>query len=130
MSSPAMLRLLCPYVLVALASLLSGGTLCVRASLPPATVSGSVNTIFLNTFQQAVYAYQLEQPTFSAKPLKFNSGFPGGLADAKSGVSAKRETNHNGHSLQRPQQQRTRSNRGVTVRISKGNGFGVTEATD
>jgi len=96
MSSAAM-RLSCLCVLVA--SLLSGGTLGVLASLPPATVSGSVNTIFLNTFQQAVYAYQLEQPTFSAKPLKFNSGFPGGLADAKSGVrTTQARTNHNGHS--------------------------------
>jgi len=58
----------------------------VHGALPPPTVSGSVNTIFLATFQQAIYAYQLENPTFKALPLKLNSGFPGGYADATSGL--------------------------------------------
>ena len=73
--------LLCSLALVSPSSFL----LVADGAATPISVAGSVNIIFFNLFQQALLAYQLQEPSFTGVTLSVNSGLANGLAAATSG---------------------------------------------
>ena len=77
-------------VVVAVVACLSPGSrsLLLRASAAPTapSVSGSVNTVYLGLFQQALLAYQLQVPEFTGVTITSHSGLAAGLAAAQSGA--------------------------------------------